>query len=118
MGNQMLNKFMVACLLQAASTSFACAAGPYGTIHVGAWIGGAYTDDSSGNFSHCAAVTAYANGVSLIVSQTATGSWLLGFGSPSFRFSKGQSVTVDVTFDGQSQARLFATANLPPSSTP
>jgi len=114
----MLKKFMVACLLQAASTSFACVAGPYGTIHVGAWIGGAHTDDSSGNFSHCAAVTAYANGVSLIVSQTATGSWLLGFGSPSFRFSKGQSVTVDVTFDGQSQARLFATANLPPSSTP
>jgi len=38
----MLKKFMVACLLQAASTSFACAAGPYGTIHVGAWIGGAY----------------------------------------------------------------------------
>jgi len=105
---------MVACLLQAASTSFACAAGLYGTLHVG----DAYTDDSSGNFSHCAAVTAYANGVSLIVSQTATGSWLLGFGSPSFRFSKGQSVTVDVTFDGQSQARLFATANLPPSSTP
>jgi len=34
-------------------------------------------------------VTAYANGVSLIVSQTATGSRLLGFGSPSFRFSKG-----------------------------
>jgi S1-C subfamily serine protease len=107
----MFKPFLLACLLQAALTSVAGAAGPYGTIHVGAWAGGAYTDDASGNFSHCAAVTAYANGVSLVVSQTATGAWLLGFASPSFRFNKGQAATVDVTFDGQSQARLFATAN-------
>ena len=101
-----------------AVATAASAGGPYGTIRVGNWMGVAYTNDSNGAFSHCAAGSDYASGVSLIVSQTATGSWLLGFGSPSFRFSKGQSVTVDVTFDGQSQARLFATANLPPSSTP
>jgi hypothetical protein len=36
---------------------------------------------------------------------------LLGFASPSFHLTKGNTVRVDVTFDGQSQARLFATAN-------
>jgi len=100
----MFKKFMAACFLQAAFISFACAAGPYGTIRVGAWIGGAYTDDANGKFSHCSAATAYANGVALIVSRTATGAWLLAFANPSFRFGKGQAVTVDVTFDGQSRA--------------
>ena len=33
----------------------AYAAGPFGKIHVGLWNGGAYTDDHSGAFSHCAA---------------------------------------------------------------
>src|SRR5690242_13492547 len=100
----------LAFLVQIAITAFAGAAGPYGNIHVGNWQGGAFTDDSSGAFSHCAATTAYGNGVMLVVGQNASNSWLIGFASPSFRLTKGNTVPVDVTFDGQSQARLFATA--------
>ena len=112
----MLKSFFVACLFQAAlisiaHISIAHAAGPFGTIHVGAWNGGAYTDDNTGNFSHCAAGSEYASGVSLVVSQTASNAWLLGFGSTAFHFTKGDTLPIDVTFDGQSQAKLFATAN-------
>jgi S1-C subfamily serine protease len=107
----MSRSFLVAWLFQAAVISIANAAGPFGTIHVGAWNGGAYTDDNTGSFSHCAAGSDYASGVSLIVSQTASNSWLLGFGSTAFHFTKGDTLPIDVTFDGQSQARLFATAN-------
>jgi len=112
----MSKSFLVACLFQAALISIgpisaAHAAGPFGTIHVGAWNGGAYTDDNTGNFSHCAAGSEYASGVSLIVSQTASNAWLLGFGSTAFHFTKGDTLPIDVTFDGQSQAKLFATAN-------
>jgi S1-C subfamily serine protease len=96
--------------VQIAITAVAGAAGPFGTIHVGNWQGGAFTDDNSGAFSHCAATTAYGNGVMLVVGQNASNSWLIGFASPSFRLTKGNTVPVDVTFDGQSQARLFATA--------
>ena len=64
-----------------------------------------------GAFTHCAAGSEYASGVSLIVSQTAANSWLLGFGSTAFHFTKGDTLPIDVTFDGQIQARLFATAN-------
>jgi S1-C subfamily serine protease len=109
----MWKSFFVACFVQAAIVSVAHAAGPFGTIHVGAWNGGAYTDDATGNFSHCAAGSQYASGVSLIVSQTASNSWLLGFGSTAFHFTKGDTLPIDVTFDGQSQAKLFATANSP-----
>jgi S1-C subfamily serine protease len=107
----MSKSFVIACFFQAAIVSIAHAAGPFGTIHVGAWNGGAYTDDNTGAFSHCAAGSEYASGVSLIVSQTASNSWLLGFGSTAFHFTKGDTLPIDVTFDGQTQARLFATAN-------
>src|SRR5271156_6695710 len=107
----MSKAFVVACLFQAAFVPIANAAGPFGTIHVGAWNGGAYTDNNTGAFSHCAAGSEYASGVSLIVSQTASNSWLLGFGSTAFHFTKGDTLPIDVTFDGQVQARLFATAN-------
>ena len=98
-------------MCRSRSSSIADAAGPYGNIHVGNWKGGAFTDDSTGAFSHCAATTSYGNGVILVVGQNAANSWLLGFASPSFHLTKGETVPIDVTFDGQSQARLFATAN-------
>jgi len=105
----MLRSIVASCLVQAVVVTAACAAGPFGTIRVGAWSGGAYTDDGGG-FSHCAAGSDYASGVSLIVGRNANNSWLLGFGSPRFRYTKGNTIPIDVTFDGQTQARLFATA--------
>jgi S1-C subfamily serine protease len=90
--------------------SSANAAGPYGNIHVGNWQGGAFTDDNGGGFTHCGATSSYGNGVTLVVGQNAGNSWLLGFASPAFHLKKGESVGIEVTFDGQSQARLFATA--------
>lgn len=107
----MLNRVFVACLVQAAVATTAQAAGPFGTIHVGAWVGGAFSDDSTGGFSHCAATSTYASGISLVVGVNAANSWLLSFASPVFRFTKGEDLPIDLTFDGQSQARLFATAN-------
>ena len=107
----MRKALFLAFFAQIAITAIADAAGPYGSIHVGNWQGGAFTDDNTGAFSHCAATTGYGNGVILVVGQNASNSWLLGFASPSFRLTKGNTVPVDVTFDGQAQARLFATAN-------
>jgi S1-C subfamily serine protease len=119
----MFRKFFVACLLQALIISSAGAAGPYGSIKVGAWIGGAFTDDSTGAFSHCAATTTYASGTTLVIGQGATNSWILGFANSAFHYSKGESVPIDIVLDGQSGARIFAnaasqimiTAPLPPN---
>jgi S1-C subfamily serine protease len=87
------------------------AAGPFGSVNVGTWIGGAFSNDETGAFSHCAATTSYANGVILVVGQNAVGTWTLSFASPGARFNKGENAAIDVIFDGQEQARLFATAN-------
>jgi hypothetical protein len=46
----MFRKFILSCLIQAALVPMAIGAGPYGTIRVGAWMGGAFTRDSTGTF--------------------------------------------------------------------
>jgi hypothetical protein len=42
-----------------ASVAFSEAAGPKRPFHVGLWAGGAYTNDQTGAFSHCAAAVPY-----------------------------------------------------------
>jgi S1-C subfamily serine protease len=108
-----LKSFVIAALLLVSVADVARAKGPFGSVNVGNWIGGAFSNDETGTFSHCAATTPYANGVILVVSQNAAGSWLLAFASPSYHFNKGENAAIDVIFDGQEQARLFATANQP-----
>ncbi|WFU72491.1 serine protease [Bradyrhizobium sp. CB2312] len=105
-----LKSLVVASCLQLGFVGVAQAAGPFGSVNVGNWIGGAFSNDETGAFSHCAATTPYANGVILVVSQNAAGTWSLAFASPSYRFNKGENAAIDVTFDGQEQARLYATA--------
>jgi len=107
----MRNVFFVWCLFQLVFASIADAAGPFGSIHIGAWNGGAFSNDGTGAFSHCAASSTYGSGINLVVGQNANNSWLLGFASSKFHLTKGNTVPIDVTFDGQTQARLFATAN-------
>jgi S1-C subfamily serine protease len=106
-----LKSIIVASLLQVSVGSVAHAAGPFGSVNVGNWVGGAFSNDETGAFSHCAATAPYANGVILVVGQNSGGSWILSFASPSYRFKQGENAAIDVIFDGQEQARLFATAN-------
>ena len=107
-----LRSFVAAVLLVCLGGS-AHAKGPFGAVNIGGWIGGAFSNDETGAFSHCAVTAPYANGVILVVSQNAAGIWSLAFASPSYHFNKGENAAIDVTFDGQEQARLFATAYRP-----
>lgn len=108
-----LRSFVAAALLLVCLVGSAHAKGPFGTVNVGGWTGGAFSNDETGAFSHCAATAPYANGVILVVSQNAAGIWSLAFASPSYHFNKGENAAIDVTFDGQEQARLYATAYRP-----
>ncbi|MGY4283490.1 S1-C subfamily serine protease [Bradyrhizobium sp. LM2.7] len=108
-----LKSSVVALLLQVCITGAGNAAGPFGSVNIGNWIGGAFSNDETGAFSHCAATTPYANGVILVVGYNAAGTWSLAFASPGYRFNKGENAAIDVIFDGQEQARLFATAYQP-----
>jgi len=106
----MFKQFLAACVIVAATIAGAHAAGPFGSIRSGTWIGGAFSDDNTGAFSHCGATSTFNNGVILVIGQNASNAWLLGFASPEFKLKKGETYPVIVTFDGQSEAKLFATA--------
>jgi hypothetical protein len=98
---------LLGCL---AFSSAGFAAGPFGTIHVGHWQGGAYTNDSTGAFSHCAAGANYVSGLYLSISQNAERSWNIGFADLAWNLPEGQSFPVTLTFDGQSQFQIFGTS--------
>lgn len=77
-----------------------------GTIHVGTWFGGAFTDDKTGAFSHCAAVEVYGSGLAFTVGKTASQLWLADFTDRSLHMRRGASMPLDVTFDGQAPVHL------------
>jgi S1-C subfamily serine protease len=77
------------------------ARGPYGSISVGNWKGGAYTNDQTGSFSHCAAGASYASGVYFLVMMDQGGGWSLGFMHEQWRLKTGEAFPLTLTFDGQ-----------------
>jgi S1-C subfamily serine protease len=77
------------------------ARGPYGTISVGNWQGGAYTNDQTGSFSHCAAGARYASGVYFVVMIDGGGAWSLGFMHEQWKLRTGAAFPLTLTFDGQ-----------------
>jgi S1-C subfamily serine protease len=102
-------------VLTLSCTSISFAAGPLGNIHVGFWKGGAYTNDSTGAFTHCAAAGDFSNGVGVVLAQHANRTWQIGFASKSWTLQPGETRPIDLTFDGQASFRVFGnavTANL------
>ena len=87
------------CVVAAVTPS--SARGPYGSITVGNWQGGAYTNDKNGAFTHCAAGTTYQSGIYFVVSIGENGSWRLGFAHESWRLTAGEAFPLALTFDSQ-----------------
>ena len=92
---------IAALLCTIFASSNADARGPYGTISVGNWQGGAYTNDQTGSFSHCAAGARYASGVYFVVMIDGSGGWSLGFMHEQWRLTTGEAFPLTLTFDGQ-----------------
>ena len=81
--------------------SNAQAGGPYGSISVGNWKGGGYTDDQTGSFTHCSAVAQYTSGIFVVVMIDGNGGWSLGFMHEQWTLKTGQAFPLTLTFDGQ-----------------
>ncbi|MCA6110398.1 S1C family serine protease [Bradyrhizobium cenepequi] len=94
-----------ACVL--LSATFSHARGPYGSISIGNWRGGAYTDDNSGVFTHCAAGASYQSGIYFLVLVGANGNWRLGFSHQSWRLTPGEAFPLALTFDGQQPFNVY-----------
>lgn len=86
------------------------AAGPYGEIVVGNWKGGAFTNDATGAFSHCAVNAGYRNGTRMFTSVTADMKWLIGFAHPNWKLKPGARLNLQLVFDRS--ARIDVTADV------
>jgi S1-C subfamily serine protease len=92
---------IVATLCIVAGSSPSSARGPYGSIDLGNWHGGAYTNDKSGLFSHCAAGAIYQSGIYFVVSIGEDFKWRLGFAHENWQLTPGEAFALALTFDGQ-----------------
>jgi S1-C subfamily serine protease len=103
-------KFLIGVVVTAfgliATLSTSSARGPYGSINVGNWKGGAYTNDQSGAFSHCAAGATYDSGIYFVVSLGEDSGWRLGFAHESWQLTPGQAFPLALTFDGQAAVHV------------
>ena len=89
--------------------SAARAAGPYRPFQIGLWLGGAYTDDRTGSFSHCSAGVVYDGGINLFVVSTEAHGWWLGFTSPHWSLTPSASIPVKLQFDGRAPVEVLGT---------
>ncbi|MGJ4905667.1 hypothetical protein ACQR0V_29155 [Bradyrhizobium sp. HKCCYLS2058] len=77
------------------------AKGPYGSVSVAGWSGGAYTDDNTGKFSSCIASASYKSGINFGVLALPTYNWALAFIHPGWSLSQGQKFPIVLSFDGR-----------------
>src|SRR5262249_40380537 len=86
------------------------ARGPYGSINIGNWKGGAYSNDQTGGISHCAAGAVYKSGIYFVVSINNSMGWTLGFMHQGWTLTNGQAFQIALTFDGQTPFNVQGTA--------
>lgn len=92
----------IAAIVAAASVLWggsASAAGPLRAFQVGLWSGGAYTDDRTGDFTHCSAGVAYDSGINMFVLVTGSYRWWLGFINPQWALAPNTRLAVELRLD-------------------
>jgi hypothetical protein len=77
------------------------ARGPYGSIRVAGWSGGAFTDDQTGAFSNCVATANYKSGIDFGVVVAKNMNWALAFSNPNWSLVRNQKFPIVLSFDGR-----------------
>jgi hypothetical protein len=75
------------------------AAAPLRNFKVGGWLAGAYSNDSTGEFSHCAASAAYGSGISVFFAISKDFTWRMSFSKPEWKLSTGAAYDIAFTVD-------------------
>lgn len=88
----------------------ALAAGPYAKFSVGNWAGGAFTNNQTGDFSHCAVSASYKSGVTMHASLNSAYGWNLGFSNRAWGLKPGAEVPMEMIFDRNDTVRINAKA--------
>lgn len=71
----------------------------YKKLKIGAWEGGIYINDKTGEFSHCAVSANYKSGITLLFSVTRSYNWQVGFSKKSWNLTIGNKYPVRYQVD-------------------
>lgn len=88
----------------------AAGAAEFDSFSIGAWHGGAYSNDQSGVFSHCAAAATYASKLVLVVAVGRDYGWSIGVLNPDWKLEVGDTFPFDMTIDNGSGLNVSARA--------
>jgi hypothetical protein len=77
-------------------------------FRIGDWYAGAYTNDRTGEFSHCAASGKYRSGVTVLFSVHKQWTWEMSFVHPDWQLPSGS--TYDIAFNIDDMSPLTARA--------
>jgi hypothetical protein len=80
------------------------------SLKTGNWKGGAYTNNQTGRFSHCAASVKYKSGILLLFSVTRTRRWNMGLSNSSWNLTPNQKYPVKYRVDNGNLIRGTAIA--------
>jgi hypothetical protein len=69
------------------------------SLQIGLWQGGAFANDQTRQFTHCAAGASYKSGIFLSVGIDRADRWSLLFADPSWHLTVGQHIPVTISFD-------------------
>lgn len=83
-------------LMPFASTAHAA---KYKNLNLGAWKGGIYASNKTGNFSHCVVSAKYKSGITLLFSVTKGLKWQVGFSKPAWNLTVGDKYPVKYQVD-------------------
>ena len=91
---------VVAALLLLLHAPAVHGAGPMRPFQLGLWSGGAYTNDQTGAFSHCAALVPYNSGIVMLATVNRSFHWSLGFADPRWALTPKAQIPIELHFDG------------------
>lgn len=77
---------------------------------IGNWLAGAYSDDQTGRFSHCAASVDYKNGAFLLFSVNRQYQWSVGFVASELGVLKNDTLSVKLGLDDSADDTVQAHA--------
>jgi hypothetical protein len=67
--------------------------------HIGNWLVGAYSDDKTGAFSHCAASVQYNSGILMLLAIDRSYQWSMGFATSNWHLTVGHEYPISFTVD-------------------
>ena len=107
------NRIAAAAAIFAAAVTFTAttaSAEKIANLKAGSWSGGAYTNNATGAFSHCAASARYKSGISLLFAVTRGRQWSMGFTNGGWQLRPGRKYPVRFQVDNGPILKATATA--------